>query len=99
MQRFQNYFLMAMMTLLSLLLVIAVGNTVIQSTKMATREFEYEALRREYQERAEKDKELFMEELEALRKKVESDSYVNKRRYELLEEELFLLRKKLSKEK
>lgn len=92
MQRFQNYFLMAMMTLLSLLLVIAVGNTVIQSTKMATREFEYETLRREYQERAEKDKELFMEELEALRKKVESDSYVNKRRYELLEEELRILR-------
>lgn len=92
MQRFQNYFLMAMMTLLSLLLVIAVGSTVIQSTKMATREFEYETLRREYQERAEKDKELFMEELEALRKKVESDSYVNKRRYELLEEELRILR-------
>lgn len=92
MQRFQNYFLMAMMTLLSLLLVVAIGSTVIQSTKIATREFEYEALRREYQERAEKDKELFMEQLNDLRKKVESDSYVNKRRYELLEEELRILR-------
>ena len=99
MQRFESYFLMAMMTLLSILLVLAVGSTVINATKIATREFEYEALRREYQERAEKDKELFVEQLNDLRKKVESDSYVNKRRYELLEEELFLLRKKLSKEK
>jgi Zn-dependent oligopeptidase len=84
---------MAMMTLLSILLAVAVGTTILYATKSATREYEYEALRREFQERAEKENEKIMDELIDLRKKVESDSYVNKRRYDLLEQEIQLLSK------
>lgn len=87
--RTQNYIMMALMLLMSVGLIAAVATTVGYATKAASREYEYELLRQEYQARIEKEKRVFVDVITELNKRVESEAYVNKRRYELLSAELY----------
>lgn len=87
--RTQNYIMMALMLLMSVGLIAAVATTVGYATKAASREYEYEMLRQEYQARIEKEKRGFVEVITELNKRIESEAYVNKRRYELLSAELY----------
>ena len=87
--RRQDYFMMALMLLMSVGLIAAVATTVGYATKAASREYEYEMLRQEYQARIEKEKRGFVEVITELNKRIESEAYVNKRRYELLSAELY----------
>lgn len=81
--------MMALMLLMSVGLIAAVATTVGYATKAASREYEYELLRQEYQARIEKEKEGFVDVITELNKRIESEAYVNKRRYELLSAELY----------
>lgn len=87
--RKQDYFMMALMLLMSVGLIAAVATTVGYATKAASREYEYEMLRQEYQARIEKEKRVFVDVITELNKRIESEAYVNKRRYELLSAELY----------
>ena len=87
--RTQNYIMMALMLLMSVGLIAAVATTVGYATKAASREYEYEMLRQEYQARIEKEKRGFVDVITELNKRIESEAYVNKRRYELLSAELY----------
>lgn len=80
--------MMALMLTMCVGLIAAIATTVGYATKAASREYEYEALRKEYQERIEKEKKGFADIITELNRRIESDAYVNKRRYELLNAEL-----------
>ena len=88
MQRKSDYFMMALMLILSVGLIAAVSVSVGYATKAATREYEYEMLRKEYQERIEKEKEEVTTAINKLNERLQSESYVNTRRYELLSAEI-----------
>lgn len=85
----QDYIMMALMLLMSVGLIAAVATTVGYATKAASREYEYEMLRQEYQARIEKEKRGIVDVITELNERIESEAYVNKRRYELLSAELY----------
>lgn len=87
--RRQDMFMMALTLLMSVGLIAAVATTVGYATKASTREYEYEVLREEYRQRIEKEKELMVNVITELNRRIESEAYVNKRRYELLSAELY----------
>lgn len=88
MQKINNYFLMVLTLLMSIGLVVAIATTIGFATKAATREYEYESLRKEFQERSEKDQKQLSDALADLERRLNSEAYLNKRRYELLEDQL-----------
>lgn len=88
MQKINNYFLMALTLLMSIGLVVAVATTIGFATKAATREYELESLRREFQERSDKDQKQLSDALADLEKRLNSEAYLNRRRYELLEDQI-----------
>lgn len=93
MKRKQDYLLMALTLLMTLGLIGAISVSVNYATKAATREYEYEILRREYQERIEKEKAALKNEIDSLNHKMESESYLNSRRFDILSAELNQLQK------
>lgn len=93
MQKMNNYLLMALTLFMSICLVVAITAMIGFSTKAATREYEFEILRREFQERSEKDRKLFNDTIADLENRLQSMEYVNKRRYELLDAQVSELKK------
>lgn len=88
MNRKSDYFMMALMLLMSVGLITAISVSVGIATKAGTRESEYEMLRKEYEDRITKEREEITTILDKLNQRVESESYVNTRRYEILSSEL-----------
>ena len=81
--------MIAMAFLLSVGLIAAVASSVGYSVKASTREYEYKILRKEYQERIKHEREEFEEVIGKLNDRIESEAYVNKRRYEVLQADLY----------
>lgn len=89
MRRLQDGLLLAVATLLAVGLIAAVASSVGYSVKASTREYEYKILRKEYQERIEKERNEFEGVIGKLNDRIESEAYVNKRRYEVLQAEIY----------
>lgn len=94
MNRKQDYLLMALMLLMTIGLIGAISVSVVYATKASTREYEYEILRREYQERMDKEKKELTETIDKLNHRLESESYLNSRRFDILSAELKQLKQK-----
>lgn len=84
----KDYFMMALMLFMTVGLVVSISVSIGYTTKAATREYEYETLRRDYQERIDNLEKELKKEQEKLSQRMESEAYFNKRRYEILDSEI-----------
>lgn len=93
MQKAVNIFMVVFVILLGVALLVGIVTTVVGFSGSFIRNYEYEAMRKEFDERLstmtkERDK-----QIAELTKRFEDEAYLNKRRYDLLQEELIILRK------
>ena len=88
MQRKSDFIMMAVMILLSVGLVGSVSVSVGLATRTHKADYELMILRKELEERMDRERQGYLDSLDKLHKKVESDVYLNQRRYSLILEEL-----------
>ena len=93
MQRKSDFIMMAVMVLLSVSLVGSISISIGLATRNAKADYELIIFRKEMEERLDRERKEYLEALDKLNKKVESDSYVNQRRYELLSDEITIINK------
>jgi uncharacterized protein YdaL len=93
MQRKSDFIMMAVMILLSVSLVGSISISIGLATRNAKADYGLIVFRNEIEERLDRERKEYLESLDKLNKKMESDSYVNQRRYELLSDEITIINK------
>lgn len=88
MQRKSEFVMMAIMILLSVGLVGSVAVSVGLATRSHKADYELIILRKDIEERMDLERKEYLEVIEGLNRKQESETYLNQRRYDLLSEEI-----------
>lgn len=88
MQRKSDFIMMAVVILLSVGLVGSVSVSVGLATRTHKADYELMILRKELEERMDRERREYLDSLDKLHKKIESDAYLNERRYSLILKEL-----------
>ncbi len=98
MGRFKNYFDMALALLMIVVLICAIGTGVTYATKAATRDYQYEALRKDTLDTLEKQNRDQAARINELEKRLEAQIYISRRRYDLILREMEFYHGKVSPE-
>lgn len=84
----QNYFMMALIFLMVIGLIVSISMSVGYATKVSTREYEFEILRKDYEEKINQERKAREDAVKSLEDKFNSEAYLNKRRYEILDSQI-----------
>lgn len=98
MQRKSDFIMMAVMILLSVGLVGSVSVSLGLASRTHKADYELMILRKELEERMDRERRGYLDSLDKLNKKSESDAYLSQRRYDLILEEMKSLREGIAKD-
>lgn len=98
MQRKSDFIMMAVMILLSVGLVGSVSVSLGLASRTHKADYELMILRKELEERMDRERRGYLDSLDKLSKRSESDAYLSQRRYDLILEEMKSLREGITKD-
>lgn len=98
MQRKSDFIMMAVMILLSVGLVGSVSVSLGLASRTHKADYELMILRKELEERMDRERRGYLDSLDKLNKRSESDAYLSQRRYDLILEEMKSLREGIAKD-
>ena len=90
MQRKSYYIMIAMLFIMSVGLIAAITVSVGLVAKVSTEDYDLKIVRRDFEERLDRERKEYLKSLAELNKRLESSDYLNQRRYELLGKEIEL---------
>jgi hypothetical protein len=90
MQRNSDYIMMAMLFIMSVSLIVAIAVSVGLVVKVSAKDYDLKIIRRDFEERQDREREEYLEAIEELRTTIDSSNYLAKRRYDILLREIEL---------